>query len=160
MYFDELSSSFEVLTYTWLKTSKNFNVIENILTSLASILPLLPKTYDENLISKVTPMILNLCKKSNVKLAASRFVILFFCILVFKLPFFFYHRVLSLILTSATDTEKEPLKLHLEQIHHVLLDMVSVAPFEATREVLLAHYEVLQCFRAIVLLYPDESLDR
>lgn len=74
IFFEELSSAFEVLTSNWLRTSRNLTVTESILISLASILPLLPQTYDNKLISKLTPVLLNFCKKSNVRLAASRFV--------------------------------------------------------------------------------------
>ncbi|XP_014215700.1 maestro heat-like repeat-containing protein family member 1 isoform X1 [Copidosoma floridanum] len=140
MYFDELSSAFKVLTYSWLKSSKNSTVTENTLKCLASILPLLPKTWDESFIPKVTPSLLSLFKKPNTRLAASR--------------------VLSLILNAATSDEKEQLRLHLEHTHHVLLEAVSIAPFEAARDELLAHYEVLKCFKAIVVLYPEEGLDR
>lgn len=72
----------------------------------------------------------------------------------------FLFRVLSLVLNAATDDVKELLRPNLEQTHQVILDLVSVTPFEATREVLLTHYEVLQCFKAIVFLYPEEGLDR
>ncbi|XP_031777051.1 maestro heat-like repeat-containing protein family member 1 isoform X2 [Nasonia vitripennis] len=141
MFFDELSSAFEVFTYSWLRTSKSLNLTNSILTSLASILPLLPKAYDEKLIVKLTPVLLNFCKKSSVRLAASR--------------------MLSLILNAASAEDvKELVRPNLEQIHQVLSDIVSVAPFEATRDALLTHYEVLQCFRAVVVLYPEEGLDR
>lgn len=65
-----------------------------------------------------------------------------------------------MILSASTDDVKEPLRPHLEQIHQVLSEIVCVSPFDVARDVLLAHYEVLQCFRAIVLLYPEEGLDR
>ena len=74
IFYDELSTAFDVLTYTWLRTSRNLNLTESILTSVGSMLPLLPKAYDEKLIVKLTPVLLNLCKKANVRLAASRLV--------------------------------------------------------------------------------------
>ncbi|XP_058805829.1 maestro heat-like repeat-containing protein family member 1 [Phymastichus coffea] len=140
IFYDELSIAFDILIYTWLRTSKNLNLTEYILTSLASILALFPNAYDEKVISKLTPTLLNLCKKPTTRLAAVR--------------------VLSLILTASTDDVKELLKPHLEQIHQVLSEIVSISPFDVTRDVLLAHYEVLQCFRAIVLLYPEEALEK
>lgn len=69
--------------------------------------------------------------------------------------------LLLIILNAANNDVKELLRPNLEQIHQVLSDIVSVAPFdEATRAALLTHYEVLQCFHAVVMLYPEEGLDR
>lgn len=48
----------------------------------------------------------------------------------------------------------------MEHIHQTLSEFVSICPFEATRDVLLTHYEVLQCSRSLVILYPEEGLDR
>lgn len=81
IFLDELLSTFEVLTYSWLRTSKSLSLTDSILTSLASILPLLPaaKAYDEKLIVKLLPLLLSLCKKSNVRLATTRLVIVDTC---------------------------------------------------------------------------------
>ena len=65
-----------------------------------------------------------------------------------------------MILSSATEEDKESLRQYLEQIHQVLFEYICVMPFEAARDALLTHYEVLKCFRAIVVLYPEEGLDR
>lgn len=73
IFYDELSTAFDILTYTWLRNSRNLNLTESILHSLASILSLLPKAYDEKLVSKLTPTLLNLCKKPNTRLAAARY---------------------------------------------------------------------------------------
>ena len=71
-----------------------------------------------------------------------------------------FFRVLALILNSATADVKELLRPHLEQIHQVLSEIICLVPFEANRDALLTHYEALQCFRSIVVLYPEEGLDR
>jgi hypothetical protein len=165
IFFEELSSVFDVLTYNWLRTSRSMTLTESILISLVSILPLLPIMCDEKLIVKVVPLLLNFCKKLNVRLAASR--LYFFstnfyqyfsrAILICSL---FYRRLLTLILNAATNDVKEILRPFLEQIHLVLSEIISVAPFDAARDALLTHYEVLQCFRAIVILFPEEGLDR
>ena len=65
-----------------------------------------------------------------------------------------------MLLNCTKEDEKESLRPFLEQMHQTLFDLVSVTPFEAYRDALLTHYEVLQCSRAIVVLYPEEGLDR
>ena len=69
-------------------------------------------------------------------------------------------RVLALILSSATEEDREHLRQYLEPIHLVLFDYVCVTPFEAARDALLTHYEVLKCFHSIAVLYPEEGLDK
>jgi len=59
---------------------------------------------------------------------------------------------------SAND--KETIRPFMENIHQVLFEFISVSPFEAAREVLLTHYEILQCSRSLVILFPEEGLDR
>lgn len=48
----------------------------------------------------------------------------------------------------------------MDLIHQTLSEVVSIQPFEATRDILLTHYEVLRCTRSLVILYPEEGLDR
>lgn len=69
-------------------------------------------------------------------------------------------RVLATLLDSATLEDKAILHPLMEQIHNTLSDLVCTAPFEASREAALTHYEVLRCSRALVTLYEGEGLDR
>lgn len=77
MYYEEFSSAYEVLTHSWLRTSRSVSLTENVLMALVSIMPLLPKSYDEKFIVKLTPALLNLCRKSNVRLPAAKYVATF-----------------------------------------------------------------------------------
>uniref|UniRef100_A0ABD2XLD7 Maestro heat-like repeat-containing protein family member 1 n=1 Tax=Trichogramma kaykai TaxID=54128 RepID=A0ABD2XLD7_9HYME len=140
IYYEELSTAFEVLCYNWLRVCRVHNLTEKILFAMASILPLLPQIADDKLIIRLIPILLNFCKKPSFRYSACS--------------------VLSILLVRANNEVKEILRPYLDQLHQILLDMVSATPFEAVREVLLTHYEVLQCFRAIVILFPDEGLDR
>lgn len=77
-FAEEMSTVFETLTYGWLKTGRNdVKLAESILTALSPILPLLPeeeKTSEKSgsRVSRLTPILLNLCKWPNVRLAATR----------------------------------------------------------------------------------------
>ncbi|KAJ8688258.1 hypothetical protein QAD02_024053 [Eretmocerus hayati] len=140
IFFDELSTAFEILTNTWLRTSRNIVLTESILTAVASIVPLLSTNNNEAILVKLTVVSLNFCKKSKARLPAAR--------------------IISWILNASNNELKEALRPHLDQMHQTLLENVSIAPFDIVREALLTHYEVLQCFRSIVLLYPEDGLDR
>lgn len=65
-----------------------------------------------------------------------------------------------MILSAATEKDKENLRQYLENIHQVLFEYVCITPFAVSRDTLLTHYEILKCFHAIVVLYPEEGLDR
>lgn len=66
-----------------------------------------------------------------------------------------------MILSSVeTENDKEAIRAFMEMIHQTLSEFVSICPFEATRDAVLTHYEVLQCSRSLVVLYPEEGLDR
>lgn len=76
---------------------------------------------------------------------------------------FNYHvnRVLAVILSSVeNESDKEAIRPFMENIHQTLSEFVSICPFEAARDAVLTHYEVLQCSRSLVVLYPEEGLDR
>ncbi|XP_024939150.1 maestro heat-like repeat-containing protein family member 1 isoform X2 [Cephus cinctus] len=136
----EISSVYDVLTHNWIRSSRDGNVIESVLTSIGPMLPLLPKEAEKRQTVKLIPMLLTICKRSHVRLAATR--------------------VLAMLLNNIIEEEKEVIKQFLESLHHTLSEFVSVNPFDVSREALLTHYETLQCFRAIVISYPDEGLDR
>ncbi|XP_015183266.1 PREDICTED: maestro heat-like repeat-containing protein family member 1 [Polistes dominula] len=137
---EEICSAFDVLTFTWIKTAKDYKGVEAVLSAIVHMIPLLPQEVDCERIVKLTPMLLNFCKKPNTRLGAVR--------------------VLAMVLSCAMENEKEALRSFLEQIHQVLSELVCTVPFEASRDVLLTHYQVLQCFRSLIILYPEEGLDR
>lgn len=139
--------------------------MEAVLSAIVYMIPLLPQEVDCERITKLTPMLLNFCKKVNTRLAAVRYVIIFNSLLFTMMYYSFinligYCRVLAVVLSCATKNEKEALRSLLEQIHQVLSELVCIVPFEASRDVLLTHYQVLQCSRSLIILYPEEGLDR
>ena len=77
-FAEEMSTIFEALTYNWLKTGRNdVKLAESILTALSPILPLLPveeKSTDKlgNRVTRLAPILLNLCRWPTVRLAATR----------------------------------------------------------------------------------------
>ncbi|XP_046813255.1 maestro heat-like repeat-containing protein family member 1 [Vespa crabro] len=137
---EEICSAFDILTFNWIKTSKDCKSVEAVLSAIVYMIPLLPQEVDCERIIKLTPMLLNFCKKVNTRLAAVR--------------------VLAVVLSCATENEKEALRSLLEHIHQVLSELVCIIPFEASRDVLLTHYQVLQCYRSLIILYPEEGLER
>nr|XP_050863894.1 maestro heat-like repeat-containing protein family member 1 [Vespula vulgaris] len=137
---EEICSAFDILTFNWIKTSKDYKGVEAVLSAIVYMIPLLPQEVDCERIIKLTPILLNFCKKVNTRLAAVR--------------------VLAVVLSCATENEKEVLRSFLEQIHQVLSELVCIIPFEASRDVLLTHYQVLQCSRSLIILFPEEGLDR
>lgn len=140
-FVEEISSVFDFLTSNWLKTSRDSKSTEAILTTLVPMVSLLPMQQDSERIVKLIPVCLSLCKKPNTRLAAVR--------------------VLAVILSSVeTENDKEAIRPFMEHIHQTLSEFVSICPFEAARDAVLTHYEVLQCSRSLVILYPEEGLDR
>ncbi|EZA49279.1 HEAT repeat-containing protein 7A [Ooceraea biroi] len=140
-YQEEMCSVFDMLTYNWLKASRDYKTTDTILTALVSMVPLLPLEQDDERVVKLIPMCLNLCRKKSVRLAAVK--------------------VLAVLLSCVENTnDKEPVRPFMENIHQVLFEFISVSPFEAARDVLLTHYEILQCSRSLVILFPEEGLDR
>ncbi|XP_012526722.2 maestro heat-like repeat-containing protein family member 1 isoform X1 [Monomorium pharaonis] len=140
-FVDEICSVFDFLTHNWLKTSRDSKSTEAILMTLVPMVSLLPAQQDSERIVKLIPICLSLCRKQNVRLAAVR--------------------VLAVILSSVqTKNNKEAIRPFMESIHQTLFEFVSVCPFEAARDTVLIHYEVLQCSRSLVVLYPEEGLDR
>ena len=64
---------FNTLIDNWLQHTRDSGLIEAILMTLSSLTPLLPKNSEEHSTVKLTPVLLNLCKKFlNVRLAVSR----------------------------------------------------------------------------------------
>ena len=64
---------FNTLIENWLRTSRDSTLIESVLITLSSVAPLLPKNSEEYSTVKLTPILLNLCKKFiNARLAVSR----------------------------------------------------------------------------------------
>ncbi|KAG5305866.1 MROH1 protein, partial [Pseudoatta argentina] len=140
-FVEEICSVFDFLINNWLKTSRNSKSTEAILTTLVPMVSLLPVQQDSERIVKLIPVCLNLCRKQNVRLAAVR--------------------VIAMILSSVeTENDKEAIRAFMEIIHQTLSEFVSICPFEAARDAVLTHYEVLQCSRSLVVLYPEEGLDR
>ncbi|KAI4498116.1 hypothetical protein M0802_006940 [Mischocyttarus mexicanus] len=137
---EEICSAFDILTFTWIKTAKDYKGVEAVLSAIVHMIPLLPQEIDCERIVKLMPVLLSFCKKTNTRLGAVR--------------------VLAVVLSCAMENEKEALRPLLEQIHQVLSELVCIVPFEASRDVLLTHYQVLQCFRSLIILYPEEGLDR
>lgn len=69
-YQEEMCSVFDILTYNWLKASRDSKSIETILTALVPMVPLLPLEQDDERIVKLIPVCLNLSKKKSVRLPA------------------------------------------------------------------------------------------
>ncbi|CAD6243793.1 GSCOCG00013142001-RA-CDS [Cotesia congregata] len=150
-FAEEASFVFEFLTgSSWLKpvsATKN-RLAEAVLSALCPILLLLPTGKNLNETIKLIPSVLNFCKHPTTRFAATK-----------------------LIATILIDNDRhndnqarELLRPHLEPIQQILFELVNVTPaFETrsslSRDALLTHYEVLQCYRAIVTLYPEEGLD-
>lgn len=150
-FAEEASFVFEFLTSSsWMKpasATKN-RLAEAVLSALCPILLLLPTGKNLNETIKLIPSVLNFCKHPTTRFAATK-----------------------LIATILIDNDRhndsqarELLRPHLEPIQQILFELVNVTPaFETrsslSRDALLTHYEVLQCYRAIVTLYPEEGLD-
>ncbi|KYN02585.1 PREDICTED: maestro heat-like repeat-containing protein family member 1 [Cyphomyrmex costatus] len=140
-FVEEICSVFDFLINNWLKTSRDSKSTEAILTTLVPMVSLLPVQQDSERIVKLIPICLNLCRKQNIRLAAVR--------------------VVAMILSSVEiENDKEAIRAFMEPIHQTLSEFVSIRPFEAARDAVLTHYEVLQCSRSLVVLYPEEGLDR
>lgn len=68
------SMLFDNLIENWLRGSRDPLIIEGVLVTISSLLPLLPKDSNQNDTVKLIPILLNLCKKfSNIRLAISRY---------------------------------------------------------------------------------------
>lgn len=67
---------------------------------------------------------------------------------------------MAVVLHCATVDDKEALRTQMEQLHQTLFGFVSILPFNEARDDLLTHYEVLKCSKSMVILYPEEALDR
>ncbi|KAL6261907.1 hypothetical protein P5V15_006990 [Pogonomyrmex californicus] len=140
-FVEEICSIFDFLMHNWLKTSRDSKSTEIILTTFVPMISLLPAQQNSERIVKLIPVCLNLCRKQNIRLAAVR--------------------VLAVILSYVeNENDKEAIRPFIENIHQILFEFVSICPFEAARDVVLTHYEVLQCSRSLVVLYPEEGLDR
>lgn len=139
-FTEEMSQSFDILINNWLKTSRNIKLLEASVSALCPILSLLSEENGGQRAAKLTPIILHLCKYPNCRLPAAR--------------------ALAILLNNTVDDSREVLRPFLDQLQTTLFDLVSVTPFETYRDALLTHYEVLQCFRSLVVLYPEEGLDR
>ncbi|XP_011301504.1 maestro heat-like repeat-containing protein family member 1 [Fopius arisanus] len=139
-FTEEMSKSFDILTNNWMKTSRNVKLLEASVSALCPILSLLPEQNCGQRAVKLIPMLLQLCKYPNCRLAGAR--------------------AIAILLNNTLEENREALRPFLEQLQTILFDLVNVTPFEAFRDALLTHYEVLQCFRSLVVLYPEEGLDR
>lgn len=140
-FIEEMSKAFDVLTNNWLKTSKHIHLAESILTALCPIIPLLPEDDAASRTAKLIPCLLAFFKYQDMRLSATR--------------------VLAMLLNCTTEESREVVRPFLESMQHSLFDLIIVTAYDPTkRYASLIHYEVLQCFRSIVVLYPEEGLDR
>ncbi|KAK0166476.1 hypothetical protein PV328_004896 [Microctonus aethiopoides] len=140
-FSEEMITAFDNLTNNWMKPSRNIELSESILTALCAILPLLPESSGVSRMGKLVPNLLNLCKCQTTRLPSTK--------------------VLTIVLNfTESDEVKELLRPYIDQIQQTLFDLVSVSPFEDYRDAFLTHYEVVQCFRAIIILFPEDGLDR
>lgn len=65
---------FNTMIDSWLRGSRDSQIIEGVLVTISSLLPLLPKNSNHNDTVKLIPILLNLCKKfANIRLAISRY---------------------------------------------------------------------------------------
>nr|ACE75349.1 HEAT repeat-containing protein [Glyptapanteles indiensis] len=149
-FAEEATFVFEFLiNSSWLKpTSATKNrLAEAVLSALCPIVLLLPNGKNLTETIKLIPSVLNFCRHPTTRFAATKLI------------------ATILIDNDRQDIQaKELLRPHLEPIQQILFELVNVTPaFETrsnlSRDALLTHYEVLQCYRAIVTLYPEEGLD-
>lgn len=65
---------FTTLIDSWLRGSRDSQIIEGILITISSLLPILPKNSNHNDTVKLIPILLNLCKKfANIRLSITRY---------------------------------------------------------------------------------------
>ncbi|XP_048515831.1 maestro heat-like repeat-containing protein family member 1 isoform X2 [Athalia rosae] len=140
MFEVEMHVAYDILTHTWLPMSRDLETTEAIVNAIGPLSMLLPPDSDGKRILKLVPILLSMCKKTTLRLAATR--------------------VLATLLISATEEERAMLHPLMENIHGTLSDLVCAVPFDASREAVWTHYEVLRCAHALVTLYAGEGLDR
>ncbi|XP_046485809.1 maestro heat-like repeat-containing protein family member 1 isoform X1 [Neodiprion pinetum] len=140
LFDTEMLLAYDTLAHTWLPASRDHVTTQAIVTAIGPISTLLPPDPQGRRLAKLLPTLLNMCKRSNLRLAATR--------------------VLATLLNSANEENKMVIYPMIEHIHGTLSDMVCITPFEASREAVLTHYEVLRCSNALVSLYAGEGLDR
>lgn len=138
-FTEEMSEAFDKLTNNWLTSNRNNTLAKSILTAVCPILSLLPEQDGGIRAGKLVPSLLTFCNVPVTRLSATR--------------------VLAMLLNN-TGPDKEPMRPLIEPIQESLFDLVSTTPFETHRDALLTHYEVLQCFRGLVVLFPDEGLEK
>ncbi|KMQ97699.1 heat repeat-containing protein 7a [Lasius niger] len=138
---EDICSACDILMHDWLKTSRDSKSMEAILTALGSIISLQFEQQDSERIIRLIPICLNLSKKSKIRLAAVN--------------------VLAVLLNCIrTESDKEAIRSSIEYIHQTLFEYVSISPYEAPQYSFRTHHEVLQCSKSLVILYPEEGLDR
>ncbi|XP_008560336.1 maestro heat-like repeat-containing protein family member 1 [Microplitis demolitor] len=155
-FSEEATGIFEFLiTSGWLKSSPSTKnrLADAVLKALCPVLLLLPANgqtrFNETIIKSI-PSILNFCKYSTTRFAATKLIATV---------------LIDNARNHSDDTQsKELLRPHMESIQQILFELVNVTPaYESrsnvSRDALLTHYEVLQCYRAIITLYPEEGLD-
>lgn len=67
---EDICCACNILMNNWLKTSRDSESTEAILTALVSIIPLQSEQQDSERIIKLIPICLNFSRKSNIRLAA------------------------------------------------------------------------------------------
>ncbi|XP_012277895.1 maestro heat-like repeat-containing protein family member 1 isoform X2 [Orussus abietinus] len=137
---DDATACFEQLARYWLRPTRDSRLVDAALSAVCPVLAIAGADPDGLRAARLVPVLLGCCRRPATRLSASR--------------------ALAALLTRATSAEKESLRPLLESVHRTLSELVSPTPFEAPREALLVHYEALRCARALVLLYPEEGLDR
>ncbi|XP_066601131.1 maestro heat-like repeat-containing protein family member 1 [Prorops nasuta] len=137
---EEFSLAFEILMYEWSRLSKDYKLIDAILVAATPMISLLPKETHNGHLPKLVPMFLNFCKKPRHRSSATK--------------------ALASTLNNTQVEGKEALRPFLDSLFLGLFDLINISPFEAPRDVQLVHYEALQCSRILVLLFPEEALDR
>ncbi|XP_029176005.1 LOW QUALITY PROTEIN: maestro heat-like repeat-containing protein family member 1 [Nylanderia fulva] len=138
---EDIYCAYNILMNNWLKTSRDSESIEAILTALVSIIPLQSEQQDSERIIRLIPICLNLSKKSTTRLAAVK--------------------VLAVLLNCVnTESDKETLYPFIDYILQILFEYVSLNPYGALQYEVHIHHEVLKCSQSLVVLYPEEGLDR
>ncbi|XP_034951758.1 maestro heat-like repeat-containing protein family member 1 [Chelonus insularis] len=141
-FYDEMLAASEYFINSWLKLQKSIIMVKSILSALCPILPLLPEEDAGLRMGRLIPLLLNFCKNPMTRLSSTRLI------------------ALMLVNCTKNTEDKEVLRPFIDPIQQVLFELVNVTPFEAFRDALLTHYEVLQCYRALVILFPEEGLDK
>lgn len=68
----EMHMAYDILTHTWLPASRDHQTTETIVTAIGPISTLLAPDPEGKRVAKLVPILLSMCKKSALRLSATR----------------------------------------------------------------------------------------